>query len=103
VTGFSGWRSCFSTWRGEVSGLGWTDAIPGGMLGTGLSGCATTGGGFSVSTGGVGRIGAAADESLWFGCWPTFSSMTSFDPSALVLVALALGGTCCCCVFNFDG
>jgi hypothetical protein len=29
--------------------------------------------------------------------------MTSFDPSALVFVALALGATCCCCVFNFEG
>lgn len=49
-------------------------------------------------------MGAAVDGLLWLGCWEFFSSMTSFDPSALVLVALALGATCCCCCdLTFDG
>lgn len=43
---------------------------------------------------------------MWLDWWPTFSSMTSLDPSALVFVALALGGICCCCCccdFTFAG
>ena len=55
-----------------------------------------------MSVGGVGSIGTAVDGSLWLGWWPVFSSITSFDPSALVLVALALGGTCCCGL-TFEG
>lgn len=103
VVGPSGCRSVRSTWRGLVSAFGWIVATPGGMLGTGLSGCTTRGGGFSDSVGADGRIGTAAEGSLWLDWCPTFSSMTSFDPSALVFVALALGGICCCCDFTLAG
>jgi hypothetical protein len=103
VVGVSGCKSVRSAWRGLVSAFGLTVATPGGILGTGLSGCTTTGGGFSDSVSGDGRIGAAAEGSLWLDCCPIFSSMTSFEPSALVFVALALGGICCCCDFTLAG
>ena len=96
VVGFSGSSPPRSACSGRVSGFGCIEVVPGGILGTVSSGC-TTSRGFSTSVaGGDGNIGAAAGV-LWFACGTDFSSMTSFESCALVLVALAVGACDTCC------